>query len=129
MVEMAASESYLSVITHSSSLSSAEAIDVSIYMWEALKAFSLRRVVSLNTYGYTSLQSMREFYMRDAHGFLLVFSITSMSPLHELADLREQIIQIKAGDQSIPIVLIGNKSDLEENRVVSRSRAFHVSQA
>ncbi|KAH9841196.1 Ras-related protein RSR1 [Teratosphaeria destructans] len=83
----------------------------------------------MDTAGTEQFTSMREFYMRDAHGFLLVFSITSMSSLQELAELREQIAQIKGGDTNVPIVLVGNKSDLEEDRVVSRSRAFQVSQA
>ncbi|KAK5123823.1 Ras- protein rsr1 [Meristemomyces frigidus] len=83
----------------------------------------------MDTAGTEQFTSMREFYMRDAHGFLLVFSITSMSSLHELAELREQIVQIKGGDPNVPIVLVGNKSDLEEDRVVTRSRAFQVSQA
>ncbi|KAK3075317.1 Ras- protein rsr1 [Teratosphaeriaceae sp. CCFEE 6253] len=83
----------------------------------------------MDTAGTEQFTSMREFYMRDAHGFLLVFSITSQSSLHELAELREQIVQIKGGDPNVPIVLVGNKSDLEEDRVVSRSRAFQVSQA
>ncbi|KAK4973793.1 Ras-related protein rsr1 [Elasticomyces elasticus] len=83
----------------------------------------------MDTAGTEQFTSMREFYMRDAHGFLLVFSITSMSSLHELAELREQIVQIKGGDPNVPIVLVGNKSDLEEDRVVSRSKAFQVSQA
>ncbi|KAK3676904.1 Ras-related protein rsr1 [Recurvomyces mirabilis] len=83
----------------------------------------------MDTAGTEQFTSMREFYMRDAHGFLLVFSITSMSSLHELAELREQIVQIKGGDPQVPIVLVGNKSDLEEDRVVSRSKAFQVSQA
>ncbi|KAF2770663.1 ras-related protein RSR1 [Teratosphaeria nubilosa] len=83
----------------------------------------------MDTAGTEQFTSMREFYMRDAHGFLLVFSITSMPSLQELAELREQIVQIKGGDQNVPIVLVGNKSDLEEDRVVSRSRAFQVSQA
>jgi len=83
----------------------------------------------MDTAGTEQFTSMREFYMRDAHGFLLVFSITSQSSLHELAELREQIVQIKGGDPNVPIVLVGNKSDLEDDRVVSRSRAFQVSQA
>jgi len=83
----------------------------------------------MDTAGTEQFTSMREFYMRDAHWFLLVFSITSMSSLQELAELREQIVQIKHGDPNIPIVLVGNKCDLEEDRVVSRSRAFQVSQA
>ena len=66
--------------------------------------------------------------MREAQGFLLVFSITSTSSLQELAELREQIVHVK-NDPSVPIVLVGNKSDLEDDRKVSRSRAFAVSQA
>lgn len=65
--------------------------------------------------------------MRDAQGFLLVFSITSLSSLQELAELRSQIINVK-NDPYVPIVLVGNKSDLEEDRMVSRSRAFALSQ-
>lgn len=70
---------------------------------------------------------MRELYMKQGQGFLLVFSITSMSSLQELAELREQIIRIK-DDENIPLVIVGNKSDLEEDRVVSRARAFQISQ-
>ena len=65
--------------------------------------------------------------MKTGQGFLLVFSITSLSSLIELHELRDQICRIK-DSTSVPIVLIGNKSDLEEDRAVSRSRAFAVSQ-
>lgn len=66
--------------------------------------------------------------MKTGQGFLLVFSITSQSSLAELAELREQIIRIK-DDENVPIVIVGNKSDLEEDRVVSRARAFAMSQS
>jgi Ras-related protein Rap-1B len=66
--------------------------------------------------------------MKTGQGFLLVFSITSLSSLTELAELREQIIRIK-DDENVPIVIVGNKSDLEEDRVVSRAKAFAVSQS
>ncbi|PGH04957.1 hypothetical protein GX51_03256 [Blastomyces parvus] len=72
-------------------------------------------------------QNSRELYMKQGQGFLLVFSITSTSSLSELAELREQIIRIK-DDENVPIVIVGNKSDLEEDRAVSRSRAFALSQ-
>lgn len=65
--------------------------------------------------------------MKSGQGFLLVFSITSLSSLAELTELREQIRRIKDDDR-VPIVLVGNKSDLEEDRAVSRARAFAVSQ-
>lgn len=64
--------------------------------------------------------------MKTGQGFLLVFSITSASSFHELAELREQIRRIK-DDDNVPMVLIGNKSDLEEDRAVPRPRAFAIS--
>lgn len=70
----------------------------------------------------------RELYMKSGQGFLLVFSITSQSSLSELTELREQLVRIK-DDERVPLVLVGNKSDLEESRVVSRSRAYAVSQS
>ncbi|GAB1215756.1 hypothetical protein ATERTT37_004952 [Aspergillus terreus] len=52
----------------------------------------------------------------------------SMSSLNELSELREQIIRIK-DDEKVPIVIVGNKSDLEEDRAVPRARAFALSQS
>lgn len=66
--------------------------------------------------------------MRLGQGFLLVFSITSASSLRELIDLREQIVRTK-NDPTFPMVLVGNKSDLEEERAVSRAKAFQLSQS
>lgn len=65
--------------------------------------------------------------MKSGQGFLLVFSITSLSSLNELYELREQIIRIK-DDDKVPLVIVGNKSDLDEDRAVSRARAFSVSE-
>jgi Ras-related protein Rap-1B len=64
--------------------------------------------------------------MKTGQGFLLVFSITSQSSFYELAELREQIRRIK-DDDNVPMVLIGNKSDLEDDRAIPRPRAFAVS--
>ena len=66
--------------------------------------------------------------MKSGQGFLLVFSITSLSSLNELYELREQIIRIK-DDEKVPLVIVGNKSDLEDGRAVSRARAFAVSES
>ncbi|KAL3418970.1 Ras family protein [Phlyctema vagabunda] len=82
----------------------------------------------LDTAGTEQFTAMRELYMKTGQGFLLVFSITSQSSLNELSELREQIIRIK-DDDNVPIVIVGNKSDLEEDRMVSRAKAFSVSQS
>ncbi len=65
--------------------------------------------------------------MKTGQGFMLVFSITSKTSLSELASLREEIIRIK-DDASIPIVMVGNKADLEDLRQVERAKAFSISQ-
>jgi Ras-related protein Rap-1B len=68
----------------------------------------------------------RELYMQTGQGFLLVFTITSQSSLTELSELRKQIIRVKK-DESVPMVIVGNNSDLEDQRVVSRTKALAVS--
>lgn len=65
--------------------------------------------------------------MKTGQGFLLVFSITSPSSLNELAGLREEIIRIK-DDENVPMVIVGNKADLEESRAVQRAKGFSISQ-
>lgn len=84
-------------------------------------------IASLDTAGTEQFTAMRELYMKQGQGFLLVFSITSLSSLQELYELREQIIRIK-NDNNVPLVIVGNKLDLEEDRAVSRARAFQISQ-
>lgn len=69
---------------------------------------------------------MRDLYMKTGQGFLLVFSITSKASLEELTTLREEIIRIKE-DPNVPIVIVGNKADLSDQRQVDRARAFSLS--
>lgn len=70
---------------------------------------------------------MRDLYMKSGQGFILVFSITSSSSMNEIEMLREEITRIK-DDDNVPIVIVGNKADLEEQRSVPRQRAFACSQ-
>ncbi|KAI3326954.1 ras-domain-containing protein [Xylariaceae sp. AK1471] len=80
----------------------------------------------LDTAGTDQFVAMRDLYMKTGQGFLLVFSITSASSLNDIAGLREEIIRIK-DDENIPIVICGNKADLEEHRTVPRAQGFDVS--
>uniref|UniRef100_A0A0L0P7P6 Ras-domain-containing protein n=1 Tax=Candidozyma auris TaxID=498019 RepID=A0A0L0P7P6_CANAR len=70
---------------------------------------------------------MRELYIKSGKGFLLVYSVTDENSLTELLALREQVLRIKDSD-NVPMVLIGNKSDLEEDRVLSVEDGVKVSQ-
>eukprot|EP00128_Syssomonas_multiformis_P015438 Colp12_sorted_trinity150504_noHs@29714 len=57
-------------------------------------------------------------YMRSGEGFLLVYSIIQQSSFEKIAELRDQIIKVKDNPRT-PIVVIGNKCDLNEEREVS----------
>ena len=73
----------------------------------------------LDTAGQEEYSSMRDRYIRTGEGFLMIYSITSRSSFisNELDSLRNQILRIKDAD-SVPLVLVGNKCDLEEERQV-----------
>jgi len=71
--------------------------------------------------------AMRDLYMKTGHGFLLVFSISSKASFEELEQLRDDIIRVK-DSEDIPMVIVGNKADLEDQRVVDRAKAFALSQ-
>lgn len=62
---------------------------------------------------------MREQYMRTGEGFLLVYSITSRQSFDEIVTFQQQILRVKDRDY-FPMILVGNKCDLESEREVSR---------
>lgn len=72
----------------------------------------------LDTAGQEEYSAMREQYMRTGEGFLLVYSINSKNSLEELQTFYEQILRVKDSDQ-VPVLVVGNKCDLEMERQVS----------
>jgi len=73
----------------------------------------------LDTAGQEEYSAMREQYMRTGEGFLLVYSITSRQSFDEIQTFEQQILRVKDKDY-FPIILVGNKCDLEGDRQVSR---------
>jgi len=72
----------------------------------------------LDTAGQEEYSAMREQYMRTGEGFLLVYSITSRSSFDEISTFQQQILRVKDRDY-FPIIVVGNKCDLENERQVS----------
>lgn len=81
----------------------------------------------LDTAGVAQFTAMRELYIKSGKGFLLVYSVTDENSLKELLALREQVLRIKDSD-NVPMVLVGNKCDLEDDRVLSIEDGVKVSQ-
>lgn len=76
----------------------------------------------LDTAGQEEYAAMRDQYMRFGMGFLLVYSVTSRASFEEVAGFYQQIRRAKGSDD-VPIVLVGNKSDLDPEREVTFEEA------
>jgi len=73
----------------------------------------------LDTAGQEEFRSMRDEWIREGDGFMLVYSITDAISFAELEDLRKEIMRAKEDKMKyIPIVMVGNKSDLKDSRTV-----------
>ena len=68
---------------------------------------------------------MRDLYMKNGQGFVLVYSITAQATFNDLMELHDQIIRVK-DTPDVPMILVGNKCDLEDERVVSKDQGQHL---
>eukprot|EP00056_Hartaetosiga_gracilis_P014214 m.240012 g.240012 ORF g.240012 m.240012 type:complete len:187 (+) comp14365_c0_seq1:148-708(+) len=80
----------------------------------------------LDTAGTEQFTAMRDLYMKNGQGFVLVYSITAQSTFNDLSDLREQILRVKDTEE-VPMVLVGNKCDLAEERMVKKEQGENLS--
>uniref|UniRef100_A0A669EZB1 Ras-related protein Rap-1b n=1 Tax=Oreochromis niloticus TaxID=8128 RepID=A0A669EZB1_ORENI len=79
----------------------------------------------LDTAGTEQFTAMRDLYMKNGQGFALVYSITAQSTFNDLQDLREQILRVK-DTEDVPMILVGNKCDLEDERVVGKEQGQNL---
>ncbi|KAF9575326.1 Ras- protein Rap-1b, partial [Lunasporangiospora selenospora] len=53
----------------------------------------------LDTAGTEQFTAMRDLYMKNGQGFILVYSIIASATFDELTDLQRQILRVKDVDQ------------------------------
>eukprot|EP01111_Echinosteliopsis_oligospora_P018281 TRINITY_DN8282_c0_g2_i2.p1 TRINITY_DN8282_c0_g2~~TRINITY_DN8282_c0_g2_i2.p1 ORF type:complete len:189 (-),score=45.75 TRINITY_DN8282_c0_g2_i2:86-652(-) len=82
----------------------------------------------LDTAGQEEYSAMRDQYMRNGQGYAIVFDITSRFSFQEAAMFRDQILRAKDLD-FVPMILIGNKSDLEHERQVTTIEGIDLAKA
>lgn len=63
--------------------------------------------------------------MRTGDGFLCVYSITLQPSFEEASALHSHILRVK-DSENVPFVLVGNKSDLEDEREVSYEKGAQL---
>jgi len=76
----------------------------------------------LDTAGQEEYSAMRDQYMRVGDCFLIVFDITSRSSFDEVEMLIECCHRVR-DEEETPMLLVGNKCDLESHRQVSSLEA------
>ena len=72
----------------------------------------------LDTAGTEQFTAMRDLYIKNREGLILVYSVISAPSFIALQSHWDQICRAKLLQTATPIVLVGNKSDLDAKRAV-----------
>ncbi|OQV24012.1 Ras-related protein Rap-2c [Hypsibius exemplaris] len=81
----------------------------------------------LDTAGTEQFASMRDLYIKNGQGFVVVYSVTNRQTFQDIKIMKDQIMRVKGVDR-VPIILVGNKADLEHLREVSSQDALALAQ-
>ncbi|EFC40526.1 ras family small GTPase [Naegleria gruberi] len=82
----------------------------------------------LDTAGQEEFYSLRDVYMRQRDGFILVYDVTNRKSLDEIRIFVEQVKRAK-NTETIPFVLVGNKCDLTSERQVSNTQGKNLAES
>jgi small GTP-binding protein len=74
----------------------------------------------LDTAGQDDFAPMRTSYMRQGKGFIIVYAIDDRASFEEVEVFHRDLTRTK-GTSNVPVVICGNKCDLEDKRVVSKA--------
>ena len=72
----------------------------------------------LDTAGQEEFTALRDQWIRDSEGFLIIYSITSRSSFEHVNSIMDSIRRAKEEENNV-VVVVGNKCDLESKREVA----------
>ena len=75
----------------------------------------------LDTAGTEQFASMKQLYMSNCRSFALVYSVDDKASFDETIDLYKEILSMASSPKEVTVILVGNKSDLDECRQVETS--------
>lgn len=73
----------------------------------------------LDTAGQDQYSALRKFFMPLGDVFVLVYDITQDFTFEEINPIKDEIFAANERSMELPFILIGNKSDMEDDRVVT----------
>ena len=77
----------------------------------------------MDTAGEEDFQNMIDMWISFGEGFLLVFAINDKESFKLIKGKYDRVVKGKGGDKKPPILLVGNKQDLEKERTVEFAEA------
>ena len=81
----------------------------------------------LDTAGQEEFTALRDQWIRECEGFIIVYSINSLPSFKQVEVFKKQIVRVKDKDQ-LPMMLVGNKCDLEDEREVSTAQGTDLAE-
>jgi len=81
-----------------------------------------------DTAGQEDFSAVRDQYIRIGEGFICMYSITTEASFQEVTNLRDKLCNITE-EKDHPVVLVGNKADLEEDREVPTKDGQELAQS
>ncbi|KAJ1198467.1 hypothetical protein NDU88_002308 [Pleurodeles waltl] len=81
----------------------------------------------LDTAGTEQFASMRDLYIKNGQGFILVYSLVNQQSFQDIKPMRDQIVRVKRYER-VPLILVGNKVDLESEREVLAAEGRSLAQ-
>eukprot|EP01098_Paradermamoeba_levis_P017309 TRINITY_DN98_c0_g2_i1.p1 TRINITY_DN98_c0_g2~~TRINITY_DN98_c0_g2_i1.p1 ORF type:complete len:211 (-),score=87.30 TRINITY_DN98_c0_g2_i1:797-1360(-) len=82
----------------------------------------------LDTAGQEEYSCMRDHYYQTGRGFLLAYAINDRTSFEEVLAIRSRILRVKDVEK-VPMVLVANKKDLEDSRVVSKTEGIELAKS
>jgi GTPase KRas protein len=82
-----------------------------------------------DTAGQDDFSAIRDQYYRTGDGFLCVYSIILRSSFDEVKIFYNAIKRVKEGGSRIPFVVVGNKTDLEDERKVTKEEGEELAKS
>uniref|UniRef100_A0A0N5AVW4 Ras-like protein 3 n=1 Tax=Syphacia muris TaxID=451379 RepID=A0A0N5AVW4_9BILA len=73
----------------------------------------------LDTAGTEQFTAMRDLYMKNGEGFIIVYSVTDPLSLTEATDIFQNLVRVRQ-KYHFPLILVGNKCDDFKNRSLSK---------
>ncbi|CEL61462.1 Protein ras-2 OS=Neurospora crassa (strain ATCC 24698 / 74-OR23-1A / CBS 708,71 / DSM 1257 / FGSC 987) GN=ras-2 PE=3 SV=2 [Rhizoctonia solani AG-1 IB] len=82
----------------------------------------------VDTAGQEEYATLRDQWIREGEGFILVYSIASRRSYDRIKTFQDSIVRVKRGARPV-FMLVGNKCDKTSEREVPREEALNLSRA